>query len=299
MNERISTAMASFCRDRSVAETMSLVKTAGFDSLDFPFSAYSNGASAPLNRENWRQWAREVKMISEDLQLPVTQAHASWQQAMGENFRYERPDDLYLRTMEACHILGCRQLIFHPIRQPDRVDSLSMRRRIHDYNIHWFHDLIPAAEAFDIIINLENTFDSHHTQKPGDPPYPYTTAQDMLDLLYDIGSGRVALCLDTGHANISAQDIPSMIRAFRGHLETVHLNDNYGRISPVYEDLHLFPGYGRINWQEVFAALRDIHFQGVMNMEPIGELKHLPDEIRLIQLRAAADTLRGLLGKYW
>lgn len=297
MNTRISTAMASFCRDYSVADAMALVKNAGFDSLDFPFSAYSSGPSAPLNQENWRQWAREVRKISEDLQLPVTQAHASWQQAMGEGFRYEAPSELYLRTMEACHILGCRQLIFHPIRQPDRVDSHSMHRHIHDYNIRWFHDLVPAAEQFDIIINLENTFDSHHTQKPGDPPYPYTTAQDMLELLYDIGSNRIALCLDTGHANISAQDIPEMIRSFRGHLNTVHLNDNYGRITPVYEDLHLFPGYGRIDWQAVFQALRDIGFQGTLNMEPIGELKHLPNEIRLIQLKAAAETLRSLSGE--
>ena len=252
---------------------------------------------SPLNREDWLSWAREVKALSEEMCLPITQAHASWQQAIGENFRYEPPHELYFRTMEACHIVGCRHLIFHPLRQPDRVDSISMRQRIHDYNVRWFHDLVSAAERYDIIINLENTFDSHHTQKPGDPPYPYTTAQDMLDLARDIGSNRIGICLDTGHANISDQDIPAMIRAFRTELTTVHLNDNYGRIGPVYEDLHLFPGYGRVDWKGVFMALREVNFRGALNMEPIGELKHLPDRIRLIQLRAAADVLRELWDK--
>ena len=293
---RISSAMASFCKSQGLEGAMRLVKDAGFDSLDFPFSAYSSAPDAPLNGENWREWVREVRRISERLALPITQAHATWQQAIPADFHYEPPQEVYFRTMEACQTVGCRNLIFHPLRQSERVDSPAMRRRIHDWNIRWFHDLLPAAEQYGIVINLENTFDSHHVQQPGDLPYPYTTAQDMLDLMHDIGSMRVQLCLDTGHANISGQDIPSMIRAFRSDLATVHLNDNYGYITPVYEDLHLFPGYGRIAWEPIFAALREVNFKGVLNIEPIGDLKHLPREVCLIQLRAAAETLSLLSG---
>ena len=291
----ISTAMASFCRDQSPEQAMMMVKNAGFDSLDFPFSVYSGGFHAPLQREDWRSWVRGVAEISNRLSLPITQAHAPWEQNISSDFRYERPWEIYYRVMEACNMLGCRHLIFHPLRQPDRVDSPAMKQRIHDYNVRWFYELLPAAEKFDIILNLENTFDSHHTQKPGDLPYPYTTAEDMLALVRDIGSNRVKLCLDTGHANIAGQNIPGMIYALRSELATVHLNDNYGAITPVYEDLHLFPGYGRIDWDAVFTALKQIGFQGVMNIEPIGELKHLPDSIRRIQLLAAAGTLREML----
>ncbi len=287
----ISSAIASLCKANGLEAAMRLVKDAGFNSLDFPFSFYSSTPDAPLNGEDWRQWVREVRSFSERLALPITQAHATWQQAIPDDYHYERPYDVYYRTMEACQLIGCRHLIFHPLRQPERVDSLSMRSRIHDWNVRWFHDLLSAAERFDVVINLENTFDSHHVQRAGDPPYPYTTAQDMLDLMHDIGSTRVQLCLDTGHANISGQDIPAMIRAFRSDLATVHLNDNYGRIAPVYEDLHLFPGYGRIDWEAVFAALREVNFKGVLNIEPIGELRRLPREICLVQLRAAAETL--------
>lgn len=297
MKYRISSAMASFCRDQSPEHAMRMVKNAGFDSLDFPFSVYSGGFQAPMLREDWRSWVRGVAEISRRLSLPITQAHAPWEQNIGENFTYERPQEVYYRIMEACQMLGCRQLIFHPLRQPERVDSLFMKQRIHDYNVRWFYELIPAAEKYDIVINLENTFDSHHTQRPGDLPYPYTTAEDMLALMRDIGSSRVKLCLDTGHANIAGQDIPAMIRAFRSDLATVHLNDNYGRIGPVYEDLHLFPGYGRIDWPEIFRAMEEIAYSGVMNIEPIGELKHLPDRIRQLQLTSAAQVLRALLEK--
>ena len=182
MYQRITTSMASFCRNRPPEEAMRMVAEAGFEGLDFPLSVYADGYGAPLTGDNWRRWAIETAACAERLGLPVVQAHAPWGQSIGDSFRYEAPWDIFERVMEACHILGCRNLIFHPLRQPDRVDSTAMRQRIHDYNVRWFHDLLPWAERYDIVINLENTFDSHHVQRPSDPPYPYTRAEDMLAL---------------------------------------------------------------------------------------------------------------------
>lgn len=275
---------------------MRLVARAGFEGLDFPLSVYSTEPDSPLQGSAWREWAVEAAKAAERCGLPVVQAHAPWHQRMDAGLRYEAPWEIFGRVMEACHILGCRHLIFHPQRQLARVDSAALRSRIHDYNVRWFRALLPLAERFDIVINLENTFDSHHVQGPSDPPYPYTRAEDLLALQRDIGSSRVMLCLDTGHANIEAQDVPAMIRAYGDSLATVHLNDNYGRIGPIYEDLHLYPGSGLLDWNAIFAALRETGFSGAYNMEPIAQLKRQTDELRLISLRAAANILRTLAG---
>lgn len=291
---KISSSMASVCRNTELDTAFSLFHDAGFDSVDFPFNVYSSQPDAPLLADDWRQWVREVSALSQRYALPVTQAHATWSQSIPDDFHYESPLDVYRRTFEACRMLDCRQLIFHPLRHTGRIATQPLRQRIHDWNVRWFCELAAMAEQFDAMVNLENTFDSHHTQLSGDPLYPYTTAQDMRALLLDIGSTHVSLCLDTGHANISGQDIPAMIRLYGSDLKTVHLNDNYGNIRPVYEDLHLFPGYGAIEWKPIFAALREVVFAGVINMEPIAELKRMPNSIRLVQLRAAADTLRLL-----
>lgn len=294
MNERISSAMASFCTAMPMEEAMRLVRDAGFDALDFPLSTYSRTPDAPMLRDDWRAWCRHVREASEKLGLPITQAHAPWSQDIPENFHYEAPWELFEHVIEASRILGCDNLIFHPVRQFKRVDSLAMRERIHEWNVRWFTDLLPVAREYGVTLHPENTFDSHHVQLSGDLPYPYTTADDMLRLVCDLSDPHVRLCLDTGHANIAGQDIPAMIRAFGNALGTVHLNDNYGKIAPIFEDLHLFPGYGRIAWDEVFSALREVGFRGVLNIEPISELKRMPQEVRRIQLRAAADTLRAL-----
>lgn len=294
MFDSISSSTASISRNMSVEASLRLLRDAGFDGVDFPLSVYSAEAGSPLRADDWRQWVRRTEAICRSLSLPVVQAHASWHQNIPADFRYIPPEEIYARTFEACRMLGCNHLIFHPLRQPERVDTPALRSRIHDYNVRWFYDLLPLAERFDVTIDLENTFDSHHVQRDGDAPYPYTTAEDMLALMRDIGSRRVAICLDTGHANISGQDVPAMIRAFGSDLGAVHLNDNYGRIGPIYEDLHLFVGYGKLDWAGVFAALREVRFGGSLNLEPISELKRMPDRVRLIQLRAAADTLRAL-----
>lgn len=81
--------------------------------------------------------------------LPITQAHASWEQAIPDDLHYESPYEIYERTMEACAILGCRQLIFHPVLYLHRMPDRSLWPRIHDWNVRWFHELLPLAEKFD------------------------------------------------------------------------------------------------------------------------------------------------------
>lgn len=104
----ISSAMASFCLETTVEDAMQTVRDAGFDSLDFPLSVYSRPQDAPLRGDDWRQWARGVRRTADRIGLPITQAHASWEQAIPDDLHYESPYEIYERTMEACAILGCR-----------------------------------------------------------------------------------------------------------------------------------------------------------------------------------------------
>ena len=106
----ISSAMARFCLETTVEDAMQTVRDAGFDSLDFPLSVYSRPQDAPLRGDDWRQWARGVRRTADRIGLPITQAHASWEQAIPDDLHYESPYEIYERTMEACAILGCRQL---------------------------------------------------------------------------------------------------------------------------------------------------------------------------------------------
>lgn len=295
MEYRFSSAIASFCGKTDLFTAMRMVREAGYDSLDFPFSVYSVGYQPPMLQENWKNWIKSVRDFAQSIGLSITQGHAAWLQDIPSDFTYVPPEELYFRTLEAASLLGCKHVIFHPVRLRERVENTTVRQRIHDWNVRWFHELIPAAEKFDVYINLENTFDSHNLQKSGDPLHAYTTGEDMLALLRDLSSDRVRLCLDTGHANNAGQDIPTMIRMFRSDLATVHLNDNFGYRGEGFSDLHLFPGEGNINWVEVIHALKDIRFRGVMNIEPIADLPALADPERQVRLSEGLEKLRSML----
>lgn len=292
MGECYTSAMAHFCKTTTVFDAMQTLCDAGFDAMDFPISVYSRPLESPLRKEDWRDWVKSVRDFSDKIGLPVTQAHATWEQTVAEDFRYESPYDIYARTIEACHLLGCRKLIFHPVLYLFRCPDRTTHERLHEWNVRWFSELLPLAERFDVVIELENTFDYRHVQKPGDPTMPYTTADDLLELARRLNSPHVRLCLDTGHANIAGQNVPEMIEKYGNLLDTLHLNDNYGYISPVFEDLHLFPGYGRLDWHAIFAALHENGYSGTINIEPVAELDRLPRELRVLQLSTALEILK-------
>lgn len=289
---KYTSAMAHFCKTTTVFDAMQTIRDAGFDGLDFPISVYSRPLDSPLRKDDWRQWTREVRRFSDRIGLPVLQAHASWEQTVAEDFHFEPPYEIYARTMEACHILGCRNLVFHPVLYLFRVREEGMKERLHEWNVQWFRALLPLAEKFDLVIELENMFDYRHVQLPGDPAFPYTSAEDMLALCDRLNSDRVRICLDTGHANIAGQDVPAMIRRYGNRLAVLHLNDNFGKIEPVFEDLHLFPGYGLLDWEAIFSALHEIRYDGTVNMEPVAQLDRMPPELRVLQLRTALEILR-------
>ncbi len=294
LSYEISTSIAGLLRGMELQEALDTVQAAGFQCLDFPISVFSRPEGSPLKSDGWRQWVKNLKNRLDDMGFQVTQAHASWEQAIGQNFSPDDPYPVYYRTIEACRMLGCGKLVFHAPLYFFATKDEATKKRIGDWNVRWFRKLIPTLEEFSVTAELENTFDYGRVCQPGDPSFTYTSADDMLELLQAIDSDRFALCLDTGHANIAGQDPAQMVRAYGDHLDVLHLNDNFGFIRPVYEDLHLLPGNGNLDWQAILASLYDMDYRGNFNIEPVGALPRLPFAIRVIQLKAARQTIKLL-----
>lgn len=291
LSHEISTSIAGLLRGMELQDALDTVQAAGFRCLDFPLSVFSRPEGSPLKSAVWRQWVKELKNKLDDMGFTVTQAHASWEQAIGQDFTPEDPFPVYARTIEACRMLGCGKLVFHAPLYFFPTKNAETKKRIGDWNVRWFRKLIPNLEEFSVTAELENTFDYGRVCQPGDPPFTYTSAEDMLELLRAIGSDHFALCLDTGHANIAGQDPAQMVRACGNHLDVLHLNDNFGYIRPVYEDLHLLPGGGNLDWPSIFTSLYDMDYRGNFNLEPVGALPRLPLNLRVIQLMAAREMV--------
>lgn len=77
-----------------------------------------------------------------------------------------------------------------------------------------------------------------------------------------VGSARIRMCLDTGHANITTGDVAAAVRAAAPAIAYFHIHDNDGAV-----DDHRMPGEGTVDWTAFAAALRETGCAAVRMLE--------------------------------
>ena len=111
------------------------------------------------------------------------------------------------------------------------------------------------------------------------------------EIIAAVGADNLAICLDTGHANLADVDIAAFIRAAGPRLKALHIADNLGR-----RDDHILPyGAGTIEWTDVMKALRDIGYAGIFNFEVPGEEVGCPPPVRLAKLDYALALAQWMI----
>lgn len=290
---KTSLALGVLLKAHDMKTSLQIIKEAGFDGIDFPVWHFCLGEDAPLMRDNWREVIEETAALIRENGLSVMQAHALWQNftSLNEDFSFDLPGEIFLRNIEACRMLGADKLVFHPVQHFYPIADPDVYSKVRAANTAWFGHLLPAAEKFNVQLLLENIFDYRHIQSPDAPPIPFCRAEDILHVIETLDHPLIGACLDTGHANIAVQDIAAMIRLYGKHLKALHLQDNFGKIGPIYEDIHMIPGNGRVPWAQIFAALKETGFDGALNMELNAEIPQQPRLIQLLRLKAARELL--------
>lgn len=291
----IGISSSGYTPDCSIEECMIRIRNAGYDSIDFNLYDFCQPDS-PMMASTWKMWVNEVLQATNDAGLIVGQIHAPFGLFAAHDLTYEPPREIFYRSIEACAMLGCSELVFHQIFYREVVNTKELRAKLIEYNVRWFKELLAPTKGYGIHINLENTFD----RRPQPYAPPFSTAFDLLELVEAIGDESVGICLDTGHANIMNFDIVEMIRSFGNKLRVLHLNDNLGSIEPcsgqhVLSDQHFFPGTGMINFHKIFSALKGINYNGIINLEPGDFLTRLPISVRNASIAGGASLARAFM----
>ena len=103
----------------------------------------------------------------------------------------------------------------------------------------------------------------------------------------------LCVCLDTGHLHLFDKDQRNFILKAGKRLKALHIADNQG-----FEDQHMMPyGRGNIDFDEVVRALREIHYEGLFNLEIPGE-NFRPDEILGYKLEYIAKCYDYLMSQH-
>ncbi|HCA47317.1 MAG TPA: hypothetical protein DEP45_08120 [Armatimonadetes bacterium] len=115
------------------------------------------------------------------------------------------------------------------------------------------------------------------------------TIEELHTLIDGIGRSNVGICLDVGHAHVQGYEMAEAVRQCGERLIATHIQDNDGT-----RDGHLAPTRGTINWRVGIAALREIGYHGLFNLEIPGE-RGLPAHLTLKRLEGVLATTRWLL----
>ncbi|MST82402.1 D-psicose 3-epimerase [Bilifractor porci] len=110
--------------------------------------------------------------------------------------------------------------------------------------------LADYAKPYNIILGMEtiNRFES----------YLLNTAEESTRFVKEVGKDNVKVHLDTFHMNIEEDDIGAAIRCAGGYLGHLHTGESNRKT----------PGHGHLPWHEIGQALHDIHYDGMVVMEP-------------------------------
>jgi D-psicose/D-tagatose/L-ribulose 3-epimerase len=113
--------------------------------------------------------------------------------------------------------------------------------------------------------------------------YLLNTTEDTARFVRELGAPNVGILYDTHHAHIEDADIGETLRRNRSLINHVHVSESHrGAL-----------GKGMVRWPEVFAALRDIGYDGDIVVEAFGTA--VADLIPLVKIwRKAYDTEEAL-----
>lgn len=250
------------------------IAQSGFTGVDYSetCSAYQpfKGIYTAHDHEFDEYFMREYEYLSA-AGLSVNQTHAPFPTYPDPRAGIDREEEYQFmigaikKSIRATRILHGKYVVIHCAMRCGWVkdDDPVLTR---DWNKRVFSELLPAARENGVVIALENM------PCAGIPTAYPEQLIDYIDMMGD--PEYFTACLDTGHANITGIDAGEYVRSLGSRLSTLHIHDNDGK-----HDHHTCPYTGSIQWENFFAALKEIGYKGTLSLEADSFTSRFPKEL--------------------
>jgi len=182
---------------------------------------------------------RVVKML-EELELPMSSVSYH-----GDASPMEEKVAKTLRALGLAHQMDASVLVIST-EPPDRArpDQLAeMQKRL--------SRLCDRAERYNIDVAVEP-----------EPGLLIGSTEDFLKMAERVGSPRLKINLDIGHAHLTDANVVDSIRKLGGAIVHTHVEDIAGGVHK-----HLLPGQGEMDLPAIFDALHDIGYEGFITID--------------------------------
>lgn len=282
---KIGITTTSYTGRYGLREGAARMKRHGYDCGDYQDLVNTKTALFSCDTAEFERRLTEERKIFNDSGIEISQAHGPWRyppQDATEADRAERFEKM-ARAIYGTALLGARNFVIHAL-MPFGADREDDPARAYAINLAFLRRLAQEAKRHGVVVCFENM------------PFralSLSTPERCLDLIREIDSEHLKLCLDVGHCMVfehaNAGDAVRM--AGRQYLQALHVHDNDG-----IEDRHWQPYTGITDWDDFSRALREIGFDGTLSLEC--SAKNVPDdpeqtEQNELALAAAAKRLAG------
>lgn len=275
MNLSTSTNLIAFRPDWvsyiPILESMKRLKSIGFDAVDLNISDAGKNFFR-LADDDWIDWIAQIKDLSQEIDLPITQAHAPFYNAIEpESSKAAIWEPLIKRAIEAAGILQIPWIVMHPGTYPDDTyDFKESKRRNYDY----FMPYLEEAAKYGIGIAIENMADDIRRTYLRPSAVYCSTHVELVDLVDSFQVDNVGICWDFGHAHLMGLDQREALRYIGERLKATHVADNSGM-----RDDHIMPFQGTIDWRRILSVLGEIGYRGDLTYEIHNSTSRLPDNL--------------------
>lgn len=232
-----------------IARTVSFVKETGYDGLEiapFTFAQYVTDIGAETRREI-------VKRAAE-AHLDILGIH--WVFVGPEGVHLTSPDPdvraftaQYMKDLvRFCGDIGGKVIIFGSPKQRNVGRDVTYNQAF-AWAREIFEQSMPLCEELGVTICMEQLthLETNFCQTP----------EETVELIEAVGHPNFQLLLDTKAMAFLPEDRPHYIRKYAQYLKHYHAND---------ANLE-GPGFGGVDFGPIFAALRDIQYDGYVSVE--------------------------------
>lgn len=300
-----STTNALCSTPELAAQYFSIFKDAGFDAVDFSFSAcfistggnfyrkpYTKSELFELDDKEFFEHFDKIKSEADKCGIAFGQCHAPY-----PSYRVGATDDLneYIvkvikRSIAAAGRMGCPYIVIHPITFP--LDHPAEEADIFKANVKFYSQLIDDLKKANVVCCLENMWLKHKNKIMASSCNNYSEVNKYIKTLNKKAGGEYfGFCLDTGHAVLTSENIRFAIKTLGKNLKVLHLHEVDG-----VSDNHTIPYTlgNTVNWDDIMSALKMYGYSGTLNFEASNSWLYFPEE-----LWPDAIRLLGAVGKYF
>lgn len=234
------------------AEAVALFEGTGFRFLDMSFY-HENHPGSPFVApgDAWKKAVCEAGEAAARMGFSFCQAHSPAGEYFGSAEKRESLLTSTRRSIEACAMLGIKNIVVHGEGSPAFTPLEFMKR-----NRELYSDLFGAMEKFGVNVLIENSCEQNS------PCYYMRTGAEMREFIEFVNHPLLHACWDTGHAHMRDMDQYGSIVALGSELRALHIQDNYGD-----RDSHTAPFFGNCNFDQVIQGLLDTGYTGAFTFE--------------------------------